>query len=134
PTRAGPRRTTPRRSAGPEHRPAGLMQAKSGSSRQPTQQPRGVVVLRVAHPRNREEVATAYGGDVADEHLVLEPALHRNVGVQLVLEAAERVPHVRVPALVGTLVVLEASAQDGACRGAFRSLGVSQANVAVQRG
>src|SRR5438552_15461105 len=101
PTRAGPRRTVSRRSA----------ERETASSRQSAQQPRGVVVLCVADAGNGEEVAAAYGGDVAGEHLILEPSLHRDVGVQLLLEAAERVPHVGVPALVGALVVLETAAQ-----------------------
>src|SRR5215211_4553156 len=108
--RAGPRRIASRRSAESDTGSAGRMQAKRGSCGQPAQQPRGVVVLRVAHAGNGEEVAAAYGRDVADEHLVLEPGLHRDVCVQLLLEAAERVPHVGVPTLVGALVVLETAA------------------------
>src|SRR4051794_14324963 len=123
PPRAGPRRIAPGRSAECETGSAGRMQAKRGSSGQPAQQPRGVVVLRVAYARKGEEVAAADGRDVAGEHLVLEPGLHRDVRVQLSLEAAERVPHVRVPTLVGALVVLEASAQDGAGGRGFRGLG-----------
>src|SRR3954451_14696646 len=134
PARAGPRRIVSRRSAGCDTGSAGRMLAKRGSSRQPAQQPRGVVALRVAHAGNGEEVAAAYGGDVPDEPLVLEPGLHRDVRVQLSLEAAERVPHVRVPTLVGALVVLEASAQDGAGGSGLRGLGVGQPDVAVQRG
>src|SRR5215210_6464562 len=91
------------------------------------------MVLSVAYAGDGEEVAAAYGGDVGGEHLVLEPGLHRDVGVQLLLEAAERVPHVGVPTLFGALVVLEAAAQDGAGGRGLRGLGVGQPDMAVQR-
>src|ERR687888_1482739 len=90
PARAGARRRVSRRSAERATGSAGRMQAKRGSSREPAQQPRGVVVLRVAHSGNSEEVAAAYGCDVTDEPLALEPGLHRDVRVQLSLKAAER--------------------------------------------
>src|SRR5205807_8173152 len=97
------------------------------------QQPTAVVVLRVSHSGKREEVAPTVGADERHQHFVLQPGLHGNVRGQLLLEAAERVPHVGVPLLVGAAVVLVAAAQDGAGGRRLRGLGVGQADVAAER-
>src|SRR3954454_18806880 len=97
------------------------------------QQPRGVVVLRVANAGRREEVAAADRRDVGNEHFALQPRLHRDVRLQLLLEAAERVPDVGVATLVRALVVLEASAEDRAGGRGLRRLRVRPPDVAVER-
>src|SRR5581483_4683170 len=88
--------------------------ARSVPARSSGQQRTAVVVLRVADPGKREEIAPTDRTDERHQHFVLQPGLHGDVGGQLLLEAAEHVPHVWAALHVGAAVVLEAATQDRA--------------------